>query len=212
MTSGCYRADAVWRFLEDCWGFQQQASDTIRSIDPELARQSQESIDKVRQWSRGFEVFGPTLFLGMAVLHNVQVKRHLDPGDNKLGLVAMTNWGDYEGGDLILHIMGRPYRLSYRHGDMITFRSAIVMHEIMPFTGSRSAVVLFSKSNALAFVEKTTERPINPVIPLADTLDTDREAELAELSAAENRAEQRREGQEGRAIRMRRGGGEGCAA
>lgn len=86
------------------------------------------------------------------------------------------------------------------------------MHEIMPFTGSRSAVVLFSKSNALAFVEKTTERPINPVIPLANTLDTDREAELAELSAAENRAEQRREGQEGRAIRMRRGGGEGCAA
>lgn len=124
MTSGCYRADAVWRFLEDCWGFQQQASDTIRSIDPELARRSHESIDKVRQWSRGFEVFGPTLFLGMAVLHNVQVKRHLDPGDNKLGLVAMTNWGDYEGGgpDPTHHGETLPVELSTWPHDHISVR------------------------------------------------------------------------------------------
>ncbi|KAH8084623.1 hypothetical protein HD553DRAFT_342113 [Filobasidium floriforme] len=207
MTSGCYKADAVWRFLEDCWGFQQQATDAIRSIDPELAQRSQRVIDKVRQWCKAFQIFGPTLFLGMAVLHNVRVQRHLDPGDDKLGLVAMTNWGNYDGGDLILHIMGRPYRLRYRAGDMITFRSAIVMHEIMPFQGERSAVVLFSKSNALAFVERTHERPVNPVIPLADTLDTDEEAERAELLAAEDRDARRRDGQEGRARKKRRGCG-----
>lgn len=184
MTSGCYRADAAWRFLEECWGFQQQATDTIRSIDPELARRSQDSIDKVRRWCRVFSIFGPTLFLGMAVLHNVQVRRHLDPGDNKLGLVVMTNWGDYEGGDLILHIMGQPYRLQYQVGDMITFRSAIIMHEIMGFNGERSAIVLFSRSNALAFVERTNQRPIHPIIALADTLDTDHEGELAILEAS----------------------------
>lgn len=108
----------------------------------------------------------------------------MDPGDNKLGLVVMTNWGDYEGGDLILHIMGQPYRLQYQVGDMITFRSAIIMHEIMGFNGERSAIVLFSRSNALAFVERTNQRPIHPIIALADTLDTDHEGELAILEAS----------------------------
>ena len=95
MTSGCYKADAVWRFLEECWGFQQQATDIIRSIDPELARQSQESIDKVRRWSRAFHIFGPTLFLGMAVLNNVQVRRHLDPGDNKIKVMTINLFKTY---------------------------------------------------------------------------------------------------------------------
>jgi len=60
------------------------------------------------------------------------------------------------------------------------------MYEIMPFQGEQLAVVLFSKSNALTFVERIYKRPVNPVIPLADTLDTGKEAERAELLAAED--------------------------
>lgn len=61
------------------------------------------------------------------------------------------------------------------------------MHEIMPFQGEQLAVVLFSKSNALAFVEHIYKRPVNPATHLANTLDTDKNTECAELVAAEDR-------------------------
>jgi hypothetical protein len=37
MTLDCYKAIAIQQFLGNGWGFLQQATDAIRSIDTELA-------------------------------------------------------------------------------------------------------------------------------------------------------------------------------
>ena len=76
----------------------------------------------------------------------------------------------------MLHIMGRAYRIQYGLGDMVTFRSAIIMHEIMSFTGERSAVVLFSKGDAVKWIQ-TRERPSRPWAAEAEELETDLEEE-----------------------------------
>jgi hypothetical protein len=49
----------------------------------------------------------------MVVLHNLQVNPRLDPDDDKDGLVVMTNWGDFDGGNLVLDIMGKAYHSHY---------------------------------------------------------------------------------------------------
>jgi hypothetical protein len=57
-------------------------------------------------------------------------------------LDSIKNWfanvvvrGLLSGGDLVLHIVNKTYCIEYQQGDMLTFRSAIVMHEIMVSTG-----------------------------------------------------------------------------
>lgn len=76
----------------------------------------------------------------------------------------------------MLHIVGRAYHIQYGLGDMVTFRSAIVMHEIMPVTRERSAVVLFSKGDAVKWTQ-TREQPSRPWAAEAEELETDLESE-----------------------------------
>jgi hypothetical protein len=59
---------------------------------------------------------------------------------------------------------------------MVTFRSAIVMHEIMPSTGYCSAIVLLNKKNTAKYIQ-TKARPSRPFGKQAEELDTDMEAE-----------------------------------
>lgn len=51
--------------------------------------------DIVRWWEPGFYIFGKT---SQAVLHNVQVKAYMDPGDQQLRFVVIIDWGDFNGG------------------------------------------------------------------------------------------------------------------
>jgi hypothetical protein len=118
ICSGCYRHQAVSQFLESCWGFQQLATGSLLFVSgflsfsssatllaytslqvggKGLVEQYQAIIQKVQEWEPGFHIFGETSYLGMAVLHNLQVKAHVDPGDERLGFVVMTNWGHFKG-------------------------------------------------------------------------------------------------------------------
>jgi predicted 2-oxoglutarate/Fe(II)-dependent dioxygenase YbiX len=109
-------------------------------------------------------------------------------------------------GDLVLHIMNKAYRVQYKEGDMVTFRSAIVMHEVMPFIGQRSAIVLFNKKNTVKYIQ-TKERPSRPFGKQAEELDTDIEAEQLKVMAREERALAREENEDPNAVHLRAGGG-----
>jgi hypothetical protein len=78
--------------------------------------------------------------------------------------------------DIVIRIMGRACRIRYSVGDMVTFRSAIIMHKIMPFTGQWSAVVLFSKWDVIKWIQRR-ERPSRPWASKAEELETDLEEE-----------------------------------
>lgn len=41
----------------------------------------------------------------------------------------------HSGSDLVLHVVNKTYCIEYQQRDMVTFRSAIVMHEIMASIG-----------------------------------------------------------------------------
>ena len=182
IQSGSYRADAVGKFLRACQTFQKTATDVsvsfpcvkshnpcanvdvlqaLQAVAPEVASKYKAATDKVREWSEGFSLFGKdTCFFGMAVVHNLQVGLHYDGGDDKHGFVVMTPFGRFSGGHLILGGNGEYYKLDYRPGSICIFRSSLVPHAITRFTGTRTAVVLFTKDDALKWVQTHDEPPM----------------------------------------------------
>jgi hypothetical protein len=90
-------------------------------------------------------VFGPkACFSSTALVHNLRVLPHRDLGDDGKGFVAMTPFGHFTGGDLILGCEGNMQRLRYEPNDLILFRSAVVQHAIGRFEGTRTALVFFT--------------------------------------------------------------------
>lgn len=155
-----YRHTAVARFLKSTWGFQQRATDLLRIIAPKVASRYLAAIDKVRSWDPGFHLFGNTSYFGMAVVHNLQVGLHTDGGDDKYGFIVMTPFGEYEGAHLVIGDVTQGYwTLAYPPGSYVIFRSSCMEHAITPFLGDRTAVVLFTKGNALGYVERNEMAP-----------------------------------------------------
>jgi hypothetical protein len=133
----------------------------LQAVAPEVASKYKAATDKVREWSEGFSLFGKdTCFFGMAVVHNLQVGLHYDGGDDKHGFVVMTPFDRFSGGHLILGGNGEYYKLDYRPGSICIFRSSLVPHAITRFTGTRTAVVLFTKDDALKWVQTHDEPPM----------------------------------------------------
>jgi hypothetical protein len=92
--------------------------------------------------------------------HLIQVGLHTDGGDDKHGFIVMTPFGEYEGGHLVIGDPDQGYwTLDYRPGSYFIFRSSCMEHAITPFKGDRTAVVLFTKDNALRYVETDNTAP-----------------------------------------------------
>jgi hypothetical protein len=72
----------------------------------------------------------------------------------------MTPFGKFEGGHLVVGDPTQRYWvLQYQPGSYFIFRSSNMEHTITPFTGDRTAVVLFTKDNTLKYVETHTSPP-----------------------------------------------------
>ena len=56
-------------------------------------------------------------------------------------------FGDWEGGQLVLHELG--IALDLNHCDAVVFRSSLVTHFNLPFSGCRNAFVLHCDSQLL---------------------------------------------------------------
>lgn len=79
------------------------AKDGLKSISPACLDRYTAALNKAKEWHPELAVFGQeTCYFGMAVVHNLQVLPHYDSGDDSKGFVSMTNFGDFEGADLVL--------------------------------------------------------------------------------------------------------------
>jgi hypothetical protein len=91
----------------------------------------------------------PCPFLGLALVCHLCVTPHVDEGDAKQGYVCMTNMGQHYIYDLVIRTVYRQYKLAYKPGSIILFRSAIVVHEVTDNTDGRIVLLLFSHDNAM---------------------------------------------------------------
>ena len=69
----------------------------IQADGEAMLERNQAIIRSVREWEPAFHIFGPTSFLGMAVLHDLRVYAHIDPQDDRRGFFVVINWALYKG-------------------------------------------------------------------------------------------------------------------
>ena len=86
-------------------------------------------------------------FLSTAILINQHVLPHRDGGDMVNGWVAMTVFGDFEGGYLCLPDLNS--RIPFQPGDVVIFRSALLEHYVTRFKGQRYSCVFFTKATVV---------------------------------------------------------------
>lgn len=91
----------------------------------------------------------PCPFLGMALVRNLRVTPHIDQGDDPEGYVLMTNVGSHKESHLVVGTPNLQYKLAYVPGDLVLFRSGVVIHGITDNAEDRTALVLFSHENVL---------------------------------------------------------------
>jgi hypothetical protein len=146
----CYRMRATHNFLASAGPLQRTASDLFRLLEPDSWKRYQQAMDLARSKDSSISMLGPHgCFFGMALVHNLRVLPHVDSGDDKQGFVAMTPIGNFTGGELLLGTHGEMFKLNYKPGDIILFRSAILRHAVAKFEGNRTALVLFSHQDVM---------------------------------------------------------------
>lgn len=73
---------------------------------------------------------------------------HFDHHDAHDGLTCVMPFGDFTGGDFIIHDYGT--RITLREGDVLFFRSWLQLHSTMPVTsGQRYSIVFFTHERML---------------------------------------------------------------
>lgn len=90
--------------------------------------------------------------MGTAVLYNARVRSHKDTKDVRGGYTAMTCFGPFDGGELVLPQLGengKALKIEYQPGQIICFASSAIEHGIAPVTGERASVVFFTHNDTL---------------------------------------------------------------
>jgi hypothetical protein len=149
------RQESVSQFLKGMVPFHQAAAMIFRLLDPAKCKHYKDSFEALaRKYdSMHFIRRSPkTTFLGMAVPFQVRVLPHRDNADDKHGYVAMTNLGNYRGGDLIVGSDCMMFRFAYRPGQFVLMKSALLRHGVMPFEGERRALVGFSHEGVFEWI------------------------------------------------------------
>jgi len=70
-----------------------------------------------------------------------RIGKHKDEHDYRNGLCWITTCGNYEGGEL--HFPGLNITIEIQPGDIIAFKSYLLEHEVLKYTGERYSIVLF---------------------------------------------------------------------
>ena len=86
-------------------------------------------------------------FEGLVLIRNLAAHAHKDSSDYKKGWVAMCCFGDFTGGELV--ILPLKMMFKFEPGDVIFFRSTLIEHYVLPFTGDRTSLVFFTDHNVM---------------------------------------------------------------
>jgi hypothetical protein len=163
ISSQCHGAD-VWRFepatrfLEAMAPWQQAAAMLFRLLEPASCKRYKDNFENLFKRYRSIQTIrksARTTFLGLAIPFQVRVLPHKDNADDKEGWVAMSNFGAYSGGDLVCGSDATPFRFEYKPGQFVLMKSALLRHGVMPFDGTRRALVLFSHEAVFAYGSPT---------------------------------------------------------
>ena len=87
---------------------------------------------------------------------NFRTRAHKDVQD--FGLCIAMPFGEWEGGDLVLYELGLV--LDLRQGSLCVFKSSIVTHFNLDFTGKRFAIILHT-DDKIATAEQCYEQWAN---------------------------------------------------
>ena len=86
-------------------------------------------------------------FQGLVVIRNLAAQPHKDNSDYKQGWVAMCCFGNFTGGELVIPALKMTFK--FEPGDVIFFRSTLLEHYVLPFTGDRTLLVFFTHHNVM---------------------------------------------------------------
>ena len=86
-------------------------------------------------------------FQGLVVIGNLAAHPHKDSSHYKKGWVAMCCLGDFTGGELVKPPLKMMFK--FQPEDVIFFRSTLLSHYVLPFTGDRTSLVFFTHHNVM---------------------------------------------------------------
>lgn len=116
----------------------------------------------------------------MAVLNNGGTGPHCDWMDLKSGCCCVLPFGDgWTGGELAFRQLNLKFKL--RPGDVIFFRSAILLHENLPHEGPRRSMVLTTDHDSFT----TKGQPMDKTMALVEPKKTSHELAYAQLTSEE---------------------------
>jgi hypothetical protein len=82
-------------------------------------------------------------FTNVYVNKNAVCKKHVD--SKNVGVTLLIGFGDYTGGDTVLHINNEPVKCNI-NGSSLIFDGSVIQHESEPFEGTRYSLVFFNTS------------------------------------------------------------------
>lgn len=149
---GSYINRHVRHFMHQLEPFFQLVSNLFRTLAPETYQRYRKGMDRLANKHADLATYlreSPCPLLGMALVRNLRVTPHVDQEDDPEGYVFMTNVGDHRDSHLVVGTPDLQFKLAYEPGDIILFRSGVMIHGVTDNADDRTALVLFSHENVL---------------------------------------------------------------
>jgi hypothetical protein len=135
------RGEAVTRWFKAMAPIHQTEAMILSVVDPEQYSYNRAICD---HWANegslvNFKRTGRMAWVYYPTLVNARVNPHKDKHDLLSGLVSMTCCGDFEGGNVVVPVLGKQYQV--RNGDILLLRAPLLDHWISPYEGPRYSFV-----------------------------------------------------------------------
>lgn len=88
-------------------------------------------------------------FLGVALLRNLRCRPHRDKSDSLHGWAVQTVIGTFSGGHLVVPEL--EIKIQIEPGDILFFKSALLIHFVEEYVGKRSSMVFFTHDSVYSF-------------------------------------------------------------
>ncbi len=152
---------SVVKYLEETAWEHGQISSWLESLDHPIWQEYHDSYQGLRSQLGHLYQGTDGCQSSLALLVNMAVGPHKDPGDVKDGWVATCCWGEFEGAHAVFPDLACKFK--QEPGDLLLARPAVLEHWITPITkGNRACHVRFTKANVLRPDEIRFECPITP--------------------------------------------------
>lgn len=150
------RALAAQEYSKDILAIEIGLAALYKATDLEGFNLAKAHRDLIVDAIEGFERYSPLqCHLAFARVSNKAVINHKGKGDWHATMATLTCFSDFAGGDFILPTLG--HRVAVLPGDAIIMYASLFGHCVAPFTGDRTSLVFFSKSDKDSIVKHRSQ-------------------------------------------------------